>query len=74
MSVHHTDSLDNDIRYVMAKWCSNKLPSSGWQAAKRKALQNNTASSDSVDKSSSICTTEVNAEVLESDDDTEMQT
>ena len=72
--VHHTDSLDKEIRYVIAKWCSNTLPSSGWQAAKRRALQKNIASNDCLDKSSSSWTTEMDAEVSESDDGTDMQT
>ena len=43
---HHTDAQDKDIRQIMAKWCSNKLDSSGWAATKKKAMGKNSSSSE----------------------------
>ena len=43
---HHTDALDKEIRQIMAKWCSNKLDSSGWAATKKKAMEKNSSSSE----------------------------
>ena len=71
--VHYSDSLDKEIRYVMAKWCSNTLPSSGWKAVKRNGLeqnsQNSTSSDCEHDNSSNSCANELEREVSDSDDD-----
>ena len=68
--VHYSDSLGKEMRYVMTKWCSNTLPSSGWKAVKRNELEKNSSISDcDQDNSSNSCANELEREVSDSDDD-----
>ena len=72
--VHYSDSLDKEMRYVMAKWCSSTLSGSSQQASRLMAPRRNVSNSDcDQNKSRSSCTSEVDAELSESSDENPSQ-